>query len=229
MSFLSNPIWLLALTLLIYFLTVQLQNKFKTPLLSPILLTTAFLIGYLLVFNISYTDYEKAGSYIDFWLKPSVVALGVPLYLQLEKIKKQLFPILISQFVASFIGIVTVCGIAKLLGASKEIIISLAPKSVTTPIAIEISNNIGGLAPLTASAVIITGILGSIIGLQILKFSKIESPIAQGMSLGTASHGLGVMLANSLSEKYAAFASVGLVFNGIFTAILAPLIVPWFV
>ena len=87
MSFLSNTIWLLALTLLVYFLTIQLQNKFRSPFLSPILLTTAFLIGYLMVFNISYDDYEKAGSYIDFWLKPSVVALGVPLYLQLEKLK----------------------------------------------------------------------------------------------------------------------------------------------
>lgn len=228
MEFLSNTSWLLALTFLLYFLSLQLQTRYRSPFLSPILLTTAFLIGYLMVFNIPYEKYASAGSFIEFWLKPSVVALAIPLYLQIERIKKQLLPILVSQFVGSFIGIVSVCTIAKLMGASREIIISLSPKSVTTPIAIEVSSSIGGLAPLTATAVIFTGIIGSILGIEILKFSRIHSPMAQGISLGTASHGLGVMLARGLSEKYAAFASLGLIINGVFTAVMTPLVVGWF-
>ncbi len=228
MEWLRNPIWLLGLSFLSYFLSSQLQKKYRSPFLSPIVLTTAFLVGYLLVFNISYEDYQKAGHYIDFWLKPSVVALAVPLYLQMEKIKKQLLPILVSQFLGSLVGIISVCSIAKLLGADGILIRSLAPKSVTTPIAIEVSKSLGGVEALTASAVIFTGIVGSIIGVQILKLAKIHSPMGQGISLGTASHGLGVMLAMGMSEKYAAFASLGLIINGIFTAVLSPWIVPWF-
>jgi predicted murein hydrolase (TIGR00659 family) len=224
-EFLQNPAWLLALTCTLFFCTGILQKKVKSPLLSPILITTAVLIGYLLIFNISYEQYEKAGKFIDFWLQPSVVALAVPLYLQIEKIKKQLIPILVSQFAGSLIGIISVCGIAMLLGADKTIIASLAPKSVTTPIALEVSKTIGGNQALTASAVIITGILGSVIGLEILKYSKIKSPMGQGICLGTASHGLGIMKAMELGEKHAAFASVGLIMNGIFTAILAPIVV----
>ena len=215
-EFLQNPFWLLFLTCVLFFATGILQKKVKSPLLSPILITTAVLIGYLLIFDISYNQYEKAGKYIDFWLQPSVVALAIPLYLQIEKIKKQLIPILVSQFVGSLIGIISVCGIAMLFGVEKTIIASLAPKSITTPIALEVCKTINGNEALTASAVIITGIMGSVIGLEILKYSRIKSPMGQGICLGTASHGLGIMKAMELGGKHAAFASVGLIINGIF-------------
>lgn len=185
----------------------------------------AVLIGYLLVFNISYSQYAKAGVFIDFWLKPSIVALGVPLYVQLEKIKKQFIPLLICQFVGSVAGIISVCLIAHWLGAERTIILSLAPKSITTPIAIEVANSIGGEEALTAAIVILTGLTGTIFGIKILQLTRIKSPMAQGISLGTASHGMGIIAAMRLSEKYATFASLGLIFNGIFTALLAPYII----
>lgn len=220
----SNPIFLLFITLLAYFLGTELQKKFKNPLLAPIVITTGILISYLLCFNIPYQTYEPVGKMIDFWLKPSVVALGVPLYLQLEKVKKQLFPLLISQLIGSIIGIISVCIFAKFLGANELIIKSLAPKSVTTPIAIDISNSLGGEASLTAVFVVFTGILGTIFGVKILQIFRIKRPIAQGLSLGTAAHGMGIVAAMRLSPKYASFASVGLIFSGIFTAIFAPYI-----
>lgn len=221
-NFLENPLFLLGITFGVYHIAQILHRKYKSPLLTPILLTSSLLIGYLLIFNISHTKYAEAGVFIEFWLKPSIVALGVPLYLQMSKIKKQLIPLLICQFIGSLIGILSVCFIAKLLGANKEVIESLAPKSVTTPIAIEISQALNGIPPLTVASVIITGILGNVFGVKILDIFKVKSPMGRGISLGTASHGLGVMAAFGLSEKHAVYASLGMIFNGVFTAILVP-------
>lgn len=221
----QNPLVLLALTLGIYFLAGQLQARYRWVLLNPIVITMAVVIGYLIGFNISYESYAVAGNWIDFWLKPSIVALGVPLYIQLEKIKKQLIPLIVCQFVGSIIGMVSVCLLAHWLGADRSIILSLAPKSVTTPIAIEVTKILGGKEALAAAMVILTGITGTLLGLKFLKFTSIKSPIAQGISLGTASHGMGIIVARKLGEKYAAYASLGLIFNGIFTALLAPFVI----
>lgn len=226
-SFLENPLVLLGLTFIVYYGVQMLQKRYKSVFLNPVLLAVSILIGYLLVFNISYDTYKEAGIYIEFWLKPSIVALGVPLYLQLSKIKKQLIPLIVSEFIGSLIGIISVTYIAKMFGASNEILKSLAPKSVTTPIALEISNTLGGISSLTVAAVIVTGILGAILGFKVLLFSQVKSPMGRGISLGTASHALGIMAAFNLSEKHAIYASLGMIFNGVFTAILAPIIMPY--
>jgi lrgB family protein len=226
-SFLENPLVLLGITFIVYYGVQMLQKRYKSVFLNPVLLAVSILIGYLLVFNISYDTYKEAGIYIEFWLKPSIVALGVPLYLQLSKIKKQLIPLIVSEFIGSLIGIISVTYIAKMFGASNEILKSLAPKSVTTPIALEISNTLGGISSLTVAAVIVTGILGAILGFKVLQFSQVKSPMGRGISLGTASHALGIMAAFNLSEKHAIYASLGMIFNGVFTAILAPIIMPY--
>lgn len=226
-SFLENPLVLLGLTFIVYYGVQMLQKRYKSVFLNPVLLAVSILIGYLLVFNISYDTYKEAGIYIEFWLKPSIVALGVPLYLQLSKIKKQLIPLIVSEFIGSLIGIISVTYIAKMFGASNEILKSLAPKSVTTPIALEISNTLGGISSLTVAAVIVTGILGAILGFKVLQFSQVKSPMGRGISLGTASHALGIMAAFNLSEKHAIYASLGMIFNGVFTAILAPIIMSY--
>ncbi len=226
-SFLENPLVLLGLTFIVYYGAQMLQKRYKSVFLNPVLLAVSILIGNLLVFNISYDTYKEAGIYIEFWLKPSIVALGVPLYLQLSKIKKQLIPLIVSEFIGSLIGIISVTYIAKMFGASNEILKSLAPKSVTTPIALEISNTLGGISSLTVAAVIVTGILGAILGFKVLQFSQVKSPMGRGISLGTASHALGIMAAFNLSEKHAIYASLGMIFNGVFTAILAPIIMPY--
>ena len=129
MSYLENEFFLLAITFGIYFFAKLLQKKTGFLLLNPILLTIAVLIVFLKMTHISYETYNKGGHLIEFWLKPAVVALGVPLYLQLETIKKQLLPILLSQLAGCFIGVVSVVLIAKLMGASQEVILSLAPDS----------------------------------------------------------------------------------------------------
>ena len=217
MNFLENEFFLLAVTFGIFFLAKLLQKKTGIMLLNPILLTIAILIVFLKMTHISYETYNEGGHLIEFWLKPAVVALGVPLYLQLETIKKQLLPIMLSQLAGCIVGVISVVLIAKLMGASDEIIYSLAPKSVTTPIAMEVTKSLGGIPSLTAAVVVC-------VGLKTMKLTHIGSPMAQGLSLGAAAHAVGTSTAMDISRKYGAFASLGLTLNGIFTALLTPTI-----
>ena len=224
MEFLENKYLLLALTFGAFALFKELQRKTGWVLLNPILLTIASLILFLKLSGISYETYQEGGRLIEFWLKPAVVALGVPLYLQLEMIKKQLLPILLSQLVGCLVGIVSVVLVAKLLGATPDVICSLAPKSVTTPIAMEVSNATGGIPSLTAAVVVLVGLFGAVFGFKILTLGRVKSPIAQGLSMGTASHAIGTSAAMEVSRKYGAYASLGLTLNGILTALLTPAI-----
>lgn len=215
---------MLFLTLALYAMGIYLTSKKKWIIFNPIIFATAILISYLLVLEIPYDNYAQAGRYIDFFLQPSIVALAIPLYLQWDKIKKQLFPIVCSQFIGCLVGVISVVLLAKWTGADREIILSLAPKSVSTPIALEISKTVGGIPSITAAAVMIAGIFGSMIGFKFLNMSRITNPMSQGIAMGTSSHAMGTMKAMEISEKYGAFASVGMIFNGILTAILAPII-----
>lgn len=224
MSYLENKFFLLAITFGFYFLARLLQKKTGILLLNPILLTIAILIIFLKMTGISYETYNEGGHLIEFWLKPAVVALGVPLYLQLEAIKKQLLPILLSQLAGCIVGVTSVVLIAKVMGASREVIYSLAPKSVTTPIAMEVTKSLGGIPSLTAAVVICVGLIGAILGFKMLKLTHINSPIAQGLSMGTAAHAVGTSTAMDISAKYGAYASLGLTLNGIFTALFTPTI-----
>lgn len=224
MEFLENKYLLLALTFGAFALFKELQKRTGWVLLNPILLTIALLILFLKLTGISYETYQEGGQLIEFWLKPAVVALGVPLYLQLEMIKKQLLPILLSQLVGCLVGIVSVVLVAKLLGATPDVICSLAPKSVTTPIAMEVSNTTGGIPSLTAAVVVLVGLFGAVFGFKILTLGRVKSPIAQGLSMGTASHAIGTSAAMEVSRKYGAYASLGLTLNGILTALLTPAI-----
>jgi predicted murein hydrolase (TIGR00659 family) len=224
MEFLGNKYLLLALTFGVFAMFKALQKRMGWVLLNPILLTIATLILYLKCADISYETYSEGGELIAFWLKPAVVALGVPLYLQLEMIKKQWMPILLSQLVGCLVGVVSVVLIAKGLGATPDVICSLAPKSVTTPIAMEVSNATGGIPSLTAAVVVMVGLFGAVFGFRVLDMGRVKSPIAQGLSMGTASHAIGTSAAMEVSKKYGAYASLGLTLNGILTAILAPMV-----
>ena len=228
MDFLENKYLLLAFTFGAFALFKGVQKKTGWVLLNPILLTIATLILFLKTTGISYETYQEGGELIEFWLKPAVVALGVPLYLQLEMIKKQLLPILVSQLVGCLVGIVSVVLISKLLGATPEVICSLAPKSVTTPIAMEVSKAAGGIPSLTAAVVVTVGLFGAVFGFKVLALGRVNSPIAQGLSMGTASHAIGTSAAMEIGQKYGVYASLGLTLNGILTAVLTPVVLRMF-
>lgn len=224
MSYLENKYFLIALTFVVYVAAQILQRRTGISFLNPILITIAVLICILMSAGVDYDTYAEGGEYIDFWLKPAVVALGVPLYRQLEAIKKQLLPILLAELAGCIVGVVSVVVVAQLLGATKEVILSLAPKSVTTPIAMEIAQTVGGIPALTAAVVVCTGIFGGMAGFKMMKYSRVKSPIAQGLSMGTAAHAVGTSAAMDVGYRYGAFSSLGLTLNGLFTALLTPLI-----
>ena len=223
-TFLQGHIFVISFTFLVYFLAQQLQIRTRLVILNPILVSIVIIILFLSILKIDYKVYHEGSQLIDFFLKPAVVALGVPLYQQLEKIRKQTLHIVISELAGCIAGIVSVVLIAKAMGAPREVVLSLAPKSVTTPIAIEVSKVIGGIPPLTASVVIVVGIFGSIYGYQFMKWAKVHNPVSQGLSMGTAAHAVGTSKSLEISPSFGAFSSLGLIMNGIFTAILTPYI-----
>ena len=224
MEILKNDIVILALTVGIYYVARQFQKWTGWVVLNPILVTIALLILLLELTGISYETYEAGGRYIDFWLKPAIVALGVPLYQHLGQIRRQFLPIFLSQLAGCVIGIVSVVLIARLMGASQDIIISLAPKSVTTPIAMEVCRSAGGIPSLTAAIVVCVGLFGAVFGFRILEVWHVRNPFSQGLSLGTASHAVGTSRAMEKGEHYGAYASLGLIINGVLTALLTPFI-----
>lgn len=226
-DFLSNPYFLIALTFGVYLMAGRLRRRFGLSLMNPILIAVIVIVGFLLASGVDYDAYYEGGKYIEFWLKPAVVALGVPLYRQLSTIRKQLMPLLLAELAGCVAGLVSVVGVAELLGASREVVMSLAPKAVTTPIAMEISSTLGGNASLTAAVVVCTGIFGSIAGFNMVRLSRIRSSMAGGLSIGTASHAVGTAAAIERGgSRYGAFSSLGLTLNGLLTALLAPVILP---
>lgn len=222
MELLSNNIVLLALTFGVYYGARQLQKWTGWVVLNPILVTIAVLIVFLKLTGISYDTYQEGGRYIDFWLKPAIVALGVPLYQHLGQIRQQFVPIIVSQLVGCLVGLVSVVLIARWMGASREVIISLAPKSVTTPIAMEVCSAAGGIPSLTAAIVVCVGLLGAVFGFKMLEVWHVRNPYSQGLGLGAASHAVGTSRAMEKGDTYGAYASLGLILNGVLTALLTP-------
>lgn len=224
---LTNQYFLLAFTFGVYQGAKVLQRKTGFILLNPILLAIGLIILFLSAFDIPYDTYHESAKLIDFWLKPAVVALGVPLYLQLSQIKKQFVPILASQMVGCLVGIVSVVVTSRMLGASHVVVVSLASKSVTTPIAMEVTQTLGGIPSLTAAIVVVTGLIGAVLGFKIMSVGHVSNPMAKGLSMGAASHALGTSVAMDRDEFVGAYASLGLTLNGILTALLTPTVVGW--
>lgn len=225
MPFLENSYFLIAATFAVYVLAQLLYRRTRIMLLNPIMVSIVVLITMLVIIGVPYERYAEGGSMIEFWLKPAVVALGVPLYRQLSTIRKQLLPILLAEFAGCVAGIVSVVLIAQAFGATQDVIVSLAPKSVTTPIAMEVSRGISGIPPLTAGVVCAVGIFGGMAGFRVMRMTHVKSPIAQGLSMGTAAHAVGTSIAMERgSYRYGAWSSLGLTLNGLLTALLTPTI-----
>lgn len=222
---LRQPSILLFLTLAAYALAIIIRKRTGNILFNPVLISTVALIAYLKILNIDYVVYHNAAQFIDFWLKPAVVVLAVPLYQNRRKIFNQWLPVIVSQLAGSITGIVTGMYFAKWLGAGRDVVLSLASKSVTNPIAIEITRSIGGIPAITAATVIIAGLVGQIAGYKMLK-NTVVMPSSVGMSLGTASHAMGIAASLERSRRMAAYAGLGLTLNGVLTALIAPLIIP---
>lgn len=214
-------LWIIV-TMAIYFGMQLLYLKLRWLLLHPVLISIFLIIVLLRFLNVDYEQYNHGGIFISFFLGPSVVALGVLLHEKFEVIKKSATAISISLIAGGITGIISVILIAGLLHASPEIISSLAPKSVTTPIAIEISARMGGIPPLTATVVILVGIFGAAFGPLFLKQTGINDKVAFGLAMGASSHGMGTARAIEEGHLEGAVSGLAMCLNGIITALAAP-------
>ena len=204
----SNEYFMLALTFGVFYAAKTIQRRLGWVLFNPILVAIAIIIAFLLVMDIPYETYHDGAKLIEFWLKPAVVALGVPLYLQLSSIKRQFLPILASQMMGCIAGIVSVVIIAKLLGASDPVIMSLASKSVTTPIAMEVTQALGGIPSLTAAIVVITGLIGAIIGFKTLSVGLVAGKTTADAVRGGVGALLGFLVSVVLKLASVGFCAV---------------------
>ena len=215
----------LLVTLIAYQFGLTLQKKFKSPLCNPLLIAIVLVIGTLLLTGYPNETYQTGMSGISWLLTPATVCLAVPLYEQLQILKKDLWAILLSICAGTVTSLLFVFGFCRLTGLGEVLTTSLLPKSVTTAVGLALSEQAGGNGAIATAAIIITGILGSIIGPTLCKLLRIKHPIAQGVAFGTASHVIGTSKAHELSELTGAVSSLSLTVAGVLTAILFPLFV----
>lgn len=218
-------IWLL-LTLSSFKLGIIIYEKSnKNTLLQPIIISCFVIMTLLLLTGVSYEEYFKSVEIIHFFLGPATVALALPLYNNLKHIKSLFFPIVITLFVSGVFSIVLAVFLLWILGAELPTILSMTTKSITTPIAIITSEQIGAIPSLAISFVVITGILGALLGSSIFKVLKIKHDSSKGFALGMISHGIGTARAIEISEKAGAFSALAMGLSGIVTAVLLPIII----
>ena len=212
------------ITLFGYWVSTQIAKRMRSTLCNPLLLTIIFIIAFLKLADISYASYDNGAKYINYFLTPSTVCLAVPLYRQLKLLKEYAGAILISIMSGTAACAIMIFGLAKLFLLENSIYASLVPKSITTAIALGMSEELGGLSAVTVMAVFVTGILGAVIANTVFKIFKIEDPVAQGLAMGTAAHAIGTSKALELGEIQAAMSSLAIAVTGILTVIVGPIV-----
>ena len=224
----ATPLLGLTVTLLAYQGAYWLYKRANFhPLANPVLLAVAALVLLLALTGTPYQTYFDGAQFVHFLLGPATVALAIPLYTQLPKLRAMAGPLLAALVVGSLTATVSAVAIGKLFGASEASLLSLAPKSVTTPIAMGIAERIGGLPSLTAVLVITTGILGAVSARFIYQALGIADHAVRGFAIGVASHGIGTARAFQVSEQAGAFSGLAMGLNALVTALLVPLVLPW--
>lgn len=214
-------------TIIVFLLMKKLYSRFSTPILFPVLTATIVLVILLTSFSISYDTYMSGAKWIDALLGPAIVSFAYPLYTQRNLIKKNLFSIITSVTVAMISGIISVILLAKLIGVDREIVASLFSKSITTPVAMKITESLGGIPSLTVVFVILAGLTGAILGPYIFKICKINNPVSKGVSMGSASHAIGVAKLSEYGEQTLSMGTVGMTLSAIIGAFICPLFA-WF-
>lgn len=220
-----HPLFFVGLTLGVYQLAVAAYEKTRWILLQPLLISMVVLISVLLLLGIDYADYKEGTQLLGIILGPATVALAVPLYLNIRRVRQVLWPTLITLFVGGLFATILGVALAWLFGAETMILKTMAPKSVTSPIAMLVAEEIGGSASLAAVFVMITGIVGAMFGFELLRILRITHPAAQGMALGIIAHGIGTARALQEGEETGAFAALAMSMMGVLTAVLMPLAV----
>ncbi|MEZ5478159.1 MAG: LrgB family protein [Thiolinea sp.] len=224
----ASPLFGLTVTLIAYQLAYRLYRRANGhPLLNPVLTAVGSLIILLLVTGMPYQDYFAGAQFVHFLLGPATVALAIPLYRQFSKLKQLWLPVLVALLGGVTIGGASAVWIAQALGADRQTLLSLAPKSVTAPVAMGISEHIGGLPSLTAVLVVITGVIGAVLGSWLFDRLRIQDDSVRGVAMGVAAHGIGTARAFQISTEMGAFAGLAMALSAFLASVLLPWVVGW--
>jgi predicted murein hydrolase (TIGR00659 family) len=223
-EFLNTPLFGILLSLAAFQIGILLYKKTRSSIFNPLLVGFILVILFLLYFGIDFETYNVGGDYISFFLGPATVVLAVPLYQKIQLLKRDAFPIIAGISAGCIAGISSILIFSGFFGLDETITNSLVPKSVTTPIGIEISKQIGGLPAITVAAIIVTGIIGAVFGPSICRCFRIKDSVAVGIAIGTAAHALGTTRAIELGETEGAMSGLAIGIAGLITVFLAPLL-----
>ncbi len=220
----NNPLFGVIISLLAFEIGKFIFNKTKLAIFNPLLIATIIVMGFLNIFHITVVDYMLGGNLIVFFLAPATVVLAIPLFQQIDLLKKHFIPIIGGGIVGAVVAILSVIILGKLLGIDHQLLVSFMPKSITTPIGIELSKMLGGIPSITVFAIIITGITGNVTAPFIYSIFRIKNPIAKGLGLGISSHAVGTSRAIEMGKVEGAMSALSIVIAGILTIILAPIL-----
>ena len=222
----SSPLFAIALSVFAYMAGLWLNRKTHLALFNPLLVAYVIVISFLLVFSIPLEWYEKGGSFIDLFLAPATTVLALTIYRQRNIVRQHLLAVFAGTIAGSIASMGFIWVLSRILNLPEDIAFSLLPKSITTPLAIAVSNSTGGIQAVTVLAVIITGITGNILAPIVFRLFRIKDEIVQGISIGTASHAVGTSKALELGEIQGALSSVAMAISGIITVIVATVVFP---
>ena len=225
---LRSPLFGVMISLIAFEIGLFINKKVKKSYLNPLLIAIAIVILVLKTFDISLQDYNKGGQIISFLLGPATVALAVPLYKNFTVLKKNALPIIVGIFTGSMVSITSIILLSKTFGLEAVLALSLVPKSVTTPIGIEVSKQLGGVTEITVAAIIITGITGAIMAQVLFAVLKIKDKVAIGIAIGTSAHAVGTAKAIEMGETEGGMSGLAIGVAGLITVIIAPIIVKVF-
>ncbi|MBO5138262.1 MAG: LrgB family protein [Bacilli bacterium] len=212
------------ITAIVFYLSLVLKNKFKSTLLNPLLITTVIIVIILLLFNIKYDTYNASAKYISYFLTPTTVCLAIPLYKQIKVLKSNVIAIISGITAGVLANFATILIFSNVFNLNKKLSLSLLSKSITAPIAIGVTNELGGISSITVFAVILSGIIGAAIAPTIFKIFKIRRKVAKGLACGTSAHGSGTTTALQLGEVEGAMSGLAIIITGLITTIIAPII-----
>ncbi len=214
-------------TLGAYLLGIEIRKKTKLAVMNPLLVAMVLIIGFLLVFGIDYSVYQKGSQFISYLLTPATVCLAIPLYKQLRLLKENLAAVAGGIASGVLASAVSIFALSRLFGLSHEYYVTLLPKSITTAIGMGVSEEAGGIVVLTVVSIVITGILGNVIGEAVFRLFRIGDPIAKGLALGTSAHAIGTARALELGEIEGAMSSLAIAVAGLMTVVVVPLVSGW--
>jgi len=217
----ASPLLWLTATILAYLIALAISAKLGgTPIANSVLIAGILIIALLQLTQTSYARYFEGAQFVHFLLGPATVSLAIPLYKNLEKVRRSLLPIGGALIAGSLTAMGSAVAIAMAFGAPADVVASIAPKSTSAPIAMELARNLGGIPSLSAVLVILTGILGAVIVTPLMNALKIKDYAARGFAVGVASHGIGTARAFQVSEVAGAFSGIAMALNGALTSIL---------